>query len=241
MFMAAEPYYFQDLCVQKRIGRAQLKHAVVFFHGFPGGGTRGLDLGDALHTHAGVTTFVVQYGGLGQGRGAFSFLNSVEMSLAFVKSIQESDEFEKISLYGASWGGLVALNAASRLGNQLGSLMLASPFSLLPTPDYAKQLLKELQTEEGYPQSLTTEAALTDLQVIAQHYNPRTTVGEIVAKDGVLLMQARVDTQVPAMVNETLRPLFKTALDYRLVEQDHSFSNRDALIQTLIEWITSRD
>jgi hypothetical protein len=66
-------------------------------------------------------------------------------------------------------------------------------------------------------------------------------VGEIVAKDGVLLMQARVDTQVPAMVNETLRPLFKTALDYRLVEQDHSFSNRDALIQTLIEWITSRD
>ena len=56
------------------------------------------------------------------------------------------------------------------------------------------------------------------------------------ADNAVLVMQAKIDSQVPPIVNQTLVPLPTTPIDYREVEQDHSFSNRDALIHTLLEW-----
>jgi hypothetical protein len=49
-------------------------------------------------------------------------------------------------------------------------------------------------------------------------------------------MQAKIDSQVPPIVNQTLVPLPTTPIDYREVDQDHSFSNRNALIHTLLEW-----
>jgi hypothetical protein len=130
----------------------------------------------------------------------------------------------------------VALNAASRLGSTLGSLILASPFSLLPSQDHARGLLLELSTEMAYPKDLKLSNAISDIRFIQERFDPRSAVRNITAADGVLLMQAREDSQVPPIVNKTLVPLFTTPIDYREVEQDHSFSNRDALIHTLLEW-----
>lgn len=231
-----ETFYSEDLFVEKRTGGSKANHAVVFFHGFPGGGTRGMDLGAAVHEHAGLTTFVVNYSGLGQGRGNFGFLKSLEESVAFVEQLRAGGQFAKISLYGASWGGLVALNAASKLGSTLGSLILASPFSLLPSQDHARSMLLELSHEEAYPKELKIDDAISDINLIQEKFNPRKAAREVVAADGVLLMQAKKDLQVPPLVNQTLVPLFTTPIDYREVDQDHSFSNRDALIQTLLEW-----
>lgn len=146
-----------------------------------------------------------------------------------------------MSLYGASWGGLVALNAASKLGSTLGSLILASPFSLLPSAEHARSLLQNLSKEEAYPKALKIEDAIADIKLIQEQFNPRKSVREIVAADGVLLMQAKKDLQVPPLVNQTLVPLFAMPIDYREVDQDHSFSNRNALINTMLKWLKDRD
>ena len=130
----------------------------------------------------------------------------------------------------------MALNAASRLGSTLGSLILASPFSLLPSQDHARGLLLELSKEDAYPRGLLIENALADMTTLHERFNPRKAAREVVAADGVLLMQAKIDSQVPPIVKQTLVPLFTNPIDYREVDQDHSFSNRDALIHTLLEW-----
>jgi len=140
-----------------------------------------MDLGAAVHEHAGLTTFVVNYGGLGQRRGSFGFLKSVEESVAFVEQLRAGYQFAKISVYGASWGGLVALNAASRLGTTLGSLILASPFSLLPSQDHARSMLLELSKEEAYPRRLLIENALADMK--KRRISHPTIPGEMLAEE----------------------------------------------------------
>lgn len=159
--------------------------------------------------------------------------------MTFAEQLAESGQFAKVSLYGASWGGLVALNAASRTGSKLGSLILPSPFSLLPTKEHVHNLLLELSNEDGYPKGLLIENALNDIVMLQERFNPRKVVANIVATDGVLIMQAKNDSQVPPIVNQTLLPLFTTPIDYREVDQDHSFSNRGALIDTLIGWLNN--
>lgn len=67
----------------------------------------------------------------------------------------------------------MALNAASRLGSALGSLILASPFSLLPSQDHARSMLLELSKEEAYPKELKIEDAIADINLIQERFNPR--------------------------------------------------------------------
>jgi pimeloyl-ACP methyl ester carboxylesterase len=180
---------------------------------------------------------VIHYGGLGRGKGDFGFLKSLNQCLEFVDDLKAQTQLSRIHFYGHSWGGLVALNAAVRSGEKLGDLILVSPFSFVPGSDVVKQLLLSIKKSDScFPQSLSIESAVADVDVIGKQNNPRLFVHKLQARR-TLIVQSEKDDQVPAAMNRAFAPMFKPEARYLEVDQDHSFTNRAALIEIISKWV----
>ncbi len=234
--------YFQDLFVKTLRPQKCSGNGFFFFHGFPGGGVRNEDLGAAIQKHSGDICFVVHYGGLGNGKGKFSFRRSVEQSLQLVNSIIRQEKLESLSIYGHSWGGLVAINAAAKLQAKLDKLILVSPYSMLPPKTMVREILSGyVAADPALANVFSVDEAIEDVDFIDKNYNPRAAIKQISLKPGAFLfLQAQDDGEVPAPLSRAFVPLFPVAPDYREVKQDHSFTNRAELIRLVIEWLGSK-
>lgn len=229
--------HFEDLFVQWFPAKRGCSSAYVFFHGFPGGGVRNEDIATAVTNTTGAASFVVHYGGLGRGKGEFGFLKSLDQCLSFVNELQTRGNFETLHFYGHSWGGLVALNAAASVSQKLGDLVLVSPFSFVPGADIVRSLLLSIQkNDSGFPASLNIDSAVVDVETIAKKHNPRMLVQNLRPRR-TLVLQAVNDDQVPAAMNRAFAPMFTPEARYLEVEQDHSFTNRAALIELVSKWV----
>ncbi len=229
--------HFEDLFVQWFPAKPSCSEAYVFFHGFPGGGIRNEDLAAAVANQTGAAVYVIHYGGLGRGKGEFGFLKSLNECLAFVDEIKSQSTFSRVNFYGHSWGGLVALNAAARCENKLGDIILVSPFSFVPENETVRHLLLAMQkSDAGFPQTLNIQDALADVETIAKQHNPRMLVRALKPRR-VLILQSENDDQVPAAMNRQFAPMFTPEARYLEVNQDHSFTNRAALIDIVCKWV----
>jgi pimeloyl-ACP methyl ester carboxylesterase len=231
--------YFQDLYVKSYRPIQKSKHGFIFFHGFPGGGVRNEDLAEAIHKRSGSNCFVVHYGGLGKGKGNFSFRRSVEQSLQLVSSLVAQEKLDSVTLYGHSWGGLVAINAAAKVQSKLDKLILVSPYSMLPPKSMVREILSGyIAADPALAKVFSMEEAIEDIDFINKNYNPRSAIKNVSLKsNGTLFLQAQNDGEVPAPLSRSFVPLFSAAPDYREVGQDHSFTNREELIRTIIDWL----
>lgn len=231
--------YFQDLYVKSFRPSQTSKHGFIFFHGFPGGGVRNEDLGEAIQQQTGSNCYVVHYGGLGQGKGKFSFRRSVDQSLQLIDSIISEEKLDSLSIYGHSWGGLVAINAADKIRAKLDKLILVSPYSMLPPKSMVREILSGyVAADPALENVLSIDEAIDDVDFIDKNYNPRAAIKQITLKPGaVLFLQALDDGEVPAPLSRSFVPLFPVAPDYREVKQDHSFTNREELIRTVTDWL----
>jgi pimeloyl-ACP methyl ester carboxylesterase len=238
----AQDSYFQDLCIKAYSKSSDSKKCFVFFHGFPGEGVRNEDLAEAISKHTDATCFVIHFGGLGNGRGEFGFRRSVEQSIACVDSIVASDKFESFSLYGHSWGGLVAINVASKIESKIDKLILASPYCVLPPKAMVRKILAGYVAESpALAHVFSIEEGVDDLDFIDQHFNPKKALLQIELKPGsTLFLQAKDDDEVPTAVSRAFLPNFPVTPEYHEVDQVHSFKKRADLISTLTNWLNSR-
>jgi len=231
--------YFQDLYVKSFRPSQTSKHGFIFFHGFPGGGVRNEDLGEVIQQRIGSHCYVVHYGGIGKGKGKFSFRRSVEQSLQLVDSIMSQEKLDSLSIYGHSWGGLVAINAAAKIQGKLDKLILVSPYSMLPPKTMVREILSGYAAADpALADVFSIDEAVDDVDFIDKNYNPRAAIKKITLKPGAaLFLQAQDDGEVPAPLSRSFVPLFPVAPDYREVKQDHSFTNREELIRTVTDWL----
>lgn len=231
--------HFQDLYVKIFRPLKETKRGFIFFHGFPGGGVRNEDLGEAVQKRTGDNCYIVHYGGLGKGKGKFSFRRSVEQSIALVNSIIKQDNLDSLSIYGHSWGGLVAINAAAKIKTKLDKLILVSPYSALPPKTMVREILSGYTlADPSLKNVLSVDEAIEDVDFIDKNYNPRVAIKQITLKTGAsLFLQSQDDKEVPAHLSKSFVPLFPVAPEYRELKQDHSFTNREELIRTVTDWL----
>jgi pimeloyl-ACP methyl ester carboxylesterase len=188
-----------------------------------------------------MTTFVIHFGGLGHGKGEFGFLKSIEQSLAFVEEVAASERFDRLHLFGHSFGGLVALNAARKISessaSKLGDIFLVSPFSFVPSANETRALLASIRNSDAdFPAALDIETAITEVELIGKRFNPREIAPQLKARR-VFILQAKHDDEVPAQLNRLFAPMFQPEARYLEVDQDHSFTDRPALIKIVTDWL----
>ena len=234
--------YFQDLYIKTYRPQVHSKKGFLFFHGFPGEGVRNEDLAEAISQQTGSTCFVVHFGGLGKGKGKFSFKRTIEQSLAYLDELMIRESFDTISLYGHSWGGLVAINAASKLKSRIDKLILVSPYSTLPPKAMVRKILGGcIENSPALEHVFSIDEGVEDIDSIEQNFNPRTAILQTQLKPGsVLFLQAKNDDEVPSAVSRDFLQAFPVAPEYQEVDQVHSFIKRAELISAVKTWIDKK-
>lgn len=235
--LAVSATYFQDLYVETTVATTRPNDAYVFFHGFPGGTIHNEDVAKAVANQTGAATHVVHFGGLGKGKGEFGFLKSIEQSMNLMRNISSQQNVQRIHLFGHSWGGLVAVNAAMQVEGKLGALFLVSPYSGLPDSTATRHVLGAMKKSDPlFPANLDIEGAVKDVATISNFYNPFVVVKKIRPLKTYIL-QAQNDDEVPASVNRAFAPMFSPEATYLEVNQNHSFTNRAELISQITNWL----
>lgn len=234
--------YFQDLHIKTYRPQTGSKKGFVFFHGFPGEGVRNEDLAEVISEQTGFTCFVVHFGGLGNGKGKFGFKRSIEQSLAYIDDLMAHEHFDSLSLYGHSWGGLVAINIASKIKSKIDKLILVSPYSMLPPKVMVRKILTGFVIDTPSLEPVfSIDEGVQDLDFIDHNFNPKKAILQTQLKPGsTLFLQAKEDEEVPAAISRAFLQSFPEPPEYHEVDQVHSFRKRDELIATVKNWLDKK-
>lgn len=227
--------WFGDVRVS-RMARAETTapQALVMFHGFPGqppiaeaykyAGRPKLriEIAKALLQRREIDAYLPGYEGLGESRGRFSFMRSVERSAALVEDLARTHE--RVHVLGHSWGAFVACQARRALGERGGRLVLLC--GLLDLPDEASVRSFLPPYLKNYPEILGDDAgaferAVADLDECRRVYNPMSAPLAL-APDSLLVVRPRVDAYVDAEASSR----YGASAGGRVVvvDDDHVFS-----------------
>lgn len=224
--------------------------ACLLFHGFPAdvldpATEKNQDIAMAVASNTGIDSYVQHYKGLGRSGGDFSFTDSINDSIDFARRITAMYNYGKLHLIGHSWGAVVALNVLASLGvEQIGSVVLLSPFSEFPTRDILREVLIAVcQDVDIKFKSGGVEGALDELgEVIAKHH-PRDIVRHLSPfRNRVTIIQATEDVEVPPEVTRDFVNIFTPKPVYIEFQSDHKFIvRRNELYPHVISGVKQND
>jgi pimeloyl-ACP methyl ester carboxylesterase len=229
---------FDGVSVTRVAGSPALsRDAFILFRGFPGEPPPAqLDkyrhlasraaIASALHSATGLDVHVFSYPGLTGNPGPFSFMASVERSLAFALAGAPKD-YDKVHVAGYSWGGLVGFNAWRALERRKGMLILISPLTDLGDDAAVRRFLPPYILD--YPNIFgpDLEAALgpaaADLCAVRDRFNPMT----LAAADGdgaaaALIVHGSEDREVAVDSSRRFKTLFPAR--YAELADDHIYT-----------------
>ena len=90
------------------------------------------------------TYYQINYSGMGGSGGEFSFLNSLDDGLVACEYLLK--HFKKVNLICRGWGAIVGSYALSKFCEQLGNIILLTPYCFIPGRDRVEHLLNGMLT-----------------------------------------------------------------------------------------------
>ncbi len=202
------------------------KTACFFFHGFPGErGWKNKDIAKSVSMDMGYDCYVMHYYGLGESLGVFSFVRAVHDAESFVQRTLQSQSYEKVKVFGHSFGGFVSLNMGIIFKEKICQLVLLSPMNLVPESPHLDQLIANSQVEKPHLfVGTTSENVRSDFDRLRTQYGVRdakhTSTFE---KIDISILQAKNDSDVPEVTTQTLLPYLGAKAYYEETVSDHAF------------------
>lgn len=239
IFIQGAPFTLQRFGTSEGTGS---ERAILLLHGFPGEiNKQNQDIAEFLACALRVPTYVLHYGGLGQGEGKFSFKDSIEDAVGAARFLIEDCGHRRLDLVGHSWGGLAALNVLRQIGVNVNRVALLSPLTKIISPELARHIVVQFQTERpGFFLADSTDQILDEIEQIREKLEPVGFIGSLKLYDGQLLVvQAIHDLEVPPQLNRDFATLAGKKARYVEVLQSHTFlEDRRELFQLIFEHLS---
>lgn len=216
-----------------RFPGADAARAIVMFHGFPAHrNTRNLDLAIELSRRTQASIYFLHYRGLGESLGDFSFTAAVAEGVALVERVVNREKHTSVALFGASFGGLVALNAAREHAGDVQRVLLASPLLDMSEdaplfPWLVDGVRKDVAGIFGERSPAEVRA---DARLLLQNHLPSRFGQELDAELEVTVLQSASDDVTPAEVARRVVPTFAAKTTYEELATDHSFQENRAAV-----------
>jgi pimeloyl-ACP methyl ester carboxylesterase len=200
---------------------------IFIFHGFPSQKNRNKDLAYFLFESTKANVFVHHYEGIGESLGKFYFEKSLITALRYVEHIKKKFNLKRIHFLGHSWGGFVSLNLLSHFADDLGSVVLYSPFTQIPADKGINELAENLMRE--YPHMFFHRTLLdvcAEFKMIQERYNYQNSLAAIQWQRPGLILQAKNDLLTPEDRTRAVLPLLGSNTQYQELAVDHSFTEK---------------
>jgi len=212
------------------------EEAYLFLHGFPANkGNKNKDLAAKLFSELKKDAFLIHYRGLGQSQGSFSFSHSIKESIETAKEILIYGKYQKINIYGHSWGSVVACNVANEVASQTRNLILACPLTkiVLDSPVLTSLVSETVKEMPGVFGIQTIEDVKKDLLKLTagQPWDlaPRLNMR-------VSIIQALRDAYTPPLDTRLFLERFESRPHYIELDLDHSFmDNRPMFVEVVVK------
>lgn len=213
------------------------KEAILFLHGYPANQSdKNRGIAEAITRQTNIDSFIIHYPGLGNSPGQFSFKKSIQISNEFYDFLVKKG-YEKVHIFGHSWGGLVGLSIFSKRPQKDIQLILVSPFLVIPEGSALTGLVNVVYAStEEFLKHTSPQAVVSELQEIGTLNNFKSFQRDVMANiQRVSLFQAITDDETPVdTAREFVKPI--PSLNYVELNTDHSFiSARDQLIELAIK------
>lgn len=226
---------------------------VISLHGFPGV-MMNQDIAGELQER-GWNVLLINYRGSWGSQGNFTFLNSLEDVLAAVRYIQQPEvakqnqiDVERIAVVGKSFGGFLALMAASQeqsikaVGSVSGPNFGIYPQMLAQNPVFNESLMKSVKDSVFFLNGASAEAIREEVEKYHKEWNTYE-LAHVLADRHILLTAAEFDEEVPKQYfHDPLVVALEKAgaqhLQTAVFETDHNYLNsRKPLAQTIHHWL----
>jgi dipeptidyl aminopeptidase/acylaminoacyl peptidase len=210
---------------------------VLVLHGFPGMALIIYDLISAL-IQEGYAAMSFHYRGCWGSSGKYSYLGAIRDARKALSILirKEGIERERIATVGHSFGGLVAVNIASR------NKKVKTTVALCPVADIEKGFSKartRMVLKRGLPfvSDLKIKKALVEWDELAKKYDPIYHVGKLSARP-FLLIHGNKDDIIPLSCSQALFERAKKPKRMTIVNDgDHLFSGKRKIItKKTINW-----
>lgn len=200
---------------------------IFIFHGFPSQKNRNKDLAHFLSQTTSTSIFVHHYEGIGESLGKFYFENSLTTAMRYVEHIRKEFGLKRIHFLGHSWGGFVSLNLLPIFANDLGSVVLYSPFTQIPDGKGIDDLADGLMTE--YPHMFfhrTHAEVCAEFKAIQNNFPYVPSLAKTKWQKPTLVLQAKNDLLTPEEKTKSVLPLLGPNTHYEELMIDHSFTEK---------------
>jgi len=179
------------------------------------------------------TYYQINYSGTGGSGGEFSFLNSLDDGILACEYLLK--HFKKVNLVCRGWGAIVGSYALSKFCEQLGNVILLTPYCFIPGRDRVEQLLNGMLT--GNFMALKKDDAdyyLEEIEEIRSKYSFIENVINIMDRK-VFIIAATKDKIIPIQILRETTSMLKNRKYYE-VNQGHDLE-RPAEIEEIIKKI----
>jgi pimeloyl-ACP methyl ester carboxylesterase len=221
-------------------GEKPTREAYFFMHGFPANRSgKNLDLAEAVNGAFGIDAYLIHYRGLGNHPGAFSFSSSINKATKVASEILNYGNYEKLHIFGHSWGSVVAGQVALSLKEKIKTLILACPLTKIEIGNpvlvgLIDETKKEMPGVFGASSIEEVKQDLYELETRAQLWDTAPLLSELTR---VVVIQALIDQYTPPEKTKLLLKRFKKMPKYVELNLDHGFvEDRKLLADTICKY-----
>lgn len=229
---------------------------IILLHGFPGV-MMNIDLAHELQ-QKGWNVLVINYRGTWGSKGSFSYTNSIEDVHASIRYIRQSEiakenrvDVNRIALVGHSFGGFLALKAASQDTsiNTVVSLSGAN-FGLFvqmidQNPTFEAQIFEMIKESLFFLNGCSPETIMEEVRKNKNEWNTFLFAHTLVNRN-LLLTAATQDEELPKeYFHDPLVQIFESTnakqFQQIIFDTDHGYTNiRKELVLTLHKWLSNK-
>lgn len=214
----------------------------LMLHGFPAAVfsepiyEKNHDIGLYIAQNTRMDVCLPHYKGLGKSCGSFSFIKSIADATDIGRELIDAYGYNRVHLIGHSWGGLVAMNVLRDLVDNIGKVVLLSPFTEIPDATSLERLLKVISVDVHIDfEAGTIEDAVHEFIHVRQCNSPGA-VAQLCTKNDIMIIQSKEDDEVPVQSTRRFVEKFKVKPHYIEFESDHRFMlNRAQVMQLIVD------
>ncbi|UCH03531.1 MAG: alpha/beta fold hydrolase [Candidatus Thorarchaeota archaeon] len=210
------------------------------FHGLPGSSDQVSGAATRL-AESGYAVLTFDFRGFRRSEGLFSLAGEIEDARNAVTHLLESDMTvsDWVGVYGASYGGAVALCSAAR-DDRISAVCVRAPvfdtlwFARSPMIPSAVQYVLETTADEfhGFSDPTTREQILRSMVEDAKNYNPMSEIGRISPRP-LLITTGDADKGIPLEGVQRLYNLAGPPKELVVVKgADHTLSTPESVTET---------
>ncbi|GEM_PF-2287382 len=204
---------------------------VIFLHGFPSlRSKQNRELAEIVSRENSCEVLLPLYSGLGFSEGRFTFSGCMDQVVDWATSLMRQRLNQgwkgRVQLVGHSWGGFLSLRLAqiSEIKASLNRMVLMSPLvHFAQAGDVARAFAQMTARTELRLDLPEIDILAHDFSKVGQAYPAQRLIENLSPDLEVSYLQAKVDQMTPVESANGMRGSFRCHLDFRLVDQDHSF------------------